>query len=41
MSGFGVTTLLPKGSYVLKVEEYEWILCITLWVTILPRRLIC
>jgi hypothetical protein len=29
MSGFGVTTSLPKGSYILNVEECEWILCIT------------
>jgi hypothetical protein len=27
MSGFGVTTSLPTGSYVLEVEECEWIWC--------------
>jgi hypothetical protein len=27
MSGFGVTTSLPKMNYIPKVEEYEWIWC--------------
>jgi hypothetical protein len=27
MSGFGVTTLLPKRNYIDKVEEYDWIWC--------------
>jgi hypothetical protein len=27
MTGFGVTTSLPKSNYILKVEEYEWIWC--------------
>jgi hypothetical protein len=27
MSGFGVTTSLPKMNSILKVEECEWIWC--------------
>jgi hypothetical protein len=27
VSGFGVTTSLPKRNYIFKVEEYEWIWC--------------
>jgi hypothetical protein len=33
VSGFGVPTSLPKTNYILKVEEYQWIWCITPWVT--------
>ncbi len=36
MSGYGVTTPLPKTNYILKVEEYEWIWFLSIVILSIP-----